>query len=203
MKYLYLLVLLLLLTVETSAQTSSDSSGLAVLQKKWRPLNPERSFNSELDKDPFTANNEANQANQDQKDYLRERKIREKAGLPPVSPRVRVKPIDKQSRDEISILYNYQIKVQNSGTKVIEMVVWDYVFFDSATNQELGRHQFVTKTNLKPRETRNLVEKIYSPPTGSINARDAGKKLSDLYIEQVNIKSIQYTDGSAWQADSK
>jgi hypothetical protein len=205
MKYFCLLGLLLLLTLEASTQTLSDSSGLSVLQKKWHK-NVVRSQNSALDEDPFRANDEARQANQDQKEYLRVKAIRQKLGLPQEDPRVRVKPIKEtgtQSRNEDSILYTYQIKVQNNGTKTIEKVVWNYVFFNSTTNQEVGRHTFISETNLKPNETDNLVEKYFSSPTGSINANDAGKKLSKLYIEQINIKSIQFTDGSVWEADLK
>lgn len=205
MKYFCLLGLLLLLTLETSAQTLSDSSGLSVLQKKWS-INFLRSPNSALDEDPFRANDEARQANQDQKEYLRVKALRQKLGLPQEEPRVRVKPIKAtgaQSRNEDSILYTYQIKIQNNGTKTIERVVWNYVFFNSTTNEEVGRHTFISNTNLKPNKTDNLVENLLSPPTGSINAKDAGKKLSKLYTEQINITSIQFTDGSVWQADSK
>lgn len=143
------------------------------------------------------------QANKDQKDYLRERKIRERQGKPPQSPPIRVKQPEFESRNEISFLYTYQIKVKNNGTKTIQKIVWDYVFFNPTTNQEVGRHEFISTTNLKPGKTDNLVMQKFSPPTGTINANDAGKKSSDLYIEQVNIKSIQYTDGSVWQKDSK
>jgi hypothetical protein len=205
MKYFPLLGLLFLLTFEASSQTLPDSSGLSILQKKWQ-INVVRSHDSALDEDPFKANDEARQANQDQKEYLRVKAIRQKLGLPQEEPRVRVKPIKAtgtQSRNEDSILYSYQIKVQNNGTKTIEKVVWNYVFFNPTTNEEVGRHTFISKTNLKPGETDNLVEKLLSPPTGSINANDAGKKLSKLYIEQINIKSIQFTDGSIWQADLK
>jgi hypothetical protein len=205
MKYFSLLGLLLLLTLETSTQTLSDSSGLLVLQKKWH-INFLRSPNSALDEDPFRANDEARQANQDQKEYLRVKAIRQKLGLPQEEPRVRTKPIKPtgdQSRNEDSILYTYQVKVQNNGAKTIEQIVWNYVFFNSTTNQEVGRHTFISKTSLKPNETDNLVEKLLSPPTGSINANDARKKLSKLYIEQINIKSIQFADGSVWQAGSK
>jgi hypothetical protein len=209
MKYLYLLVLLLLLTVETSAQNlsnSSDSSELSVLQKKWGKTwrtNSAGSSDLALDKDPFQANDEARQSNKDQKDYLREREIREKQGKPPESPRNRVKKPEPQIYSEIYISYTCQIKVKNNGTKTIQKVVWEYVFLDPTTKQEVGKHEFISLTNLKPGKTDNLAMLKFSPPTGTITAKNAGKKPSDLYVEQVNIKSIQYTDGSVWQADSK
>lgn len=202
MKYLYLLVLLLLLTVGISAQTLSNSSELLVLQKKWSKVQ-RHAYNSALNKDPFQANDEARQANQDQKDYLREREIRKKQGMPPEGPRNRVKKPEFPYSYEASTLYTYQIKVKNNGTRTIQTIVWDYVFLNPTTNQEVGRHTFTSLITLRPGKTQNLVMSKFSPPTRSINANDAGKKQSDLYVEQINIKSIQYTDGSIWQADSK
>jgi hypothetical protein len=202
MKYLYLLILLLLLAVETSSQTLSNSSGLSVIHKKWRmtSINPHNSIDNE---DPFRVNDEANQSIRDQKNTLRQNVIRQQAGLPVIPPPVRQKAIEAEKRSELSTSYIYQIKVKNNGTKTIKKVVWEYVFFDSNTKQVLGRHRFISNTNLKPRETDTLIMKQFSAPTGSIDAKDAGKKLSNLYVEQVNIKSIQYTDDSVWQSDSK
>ena len=205
MKYLYLLVLLLLLTVETFTQTLPDSSGLSVLQKKWertRHKNPSGSNNSTLNQDPFRANDEARQANEDQKEYLRQRDLRAKQGATPEGPRERVKK-PEFPYNGASTVYTYQIKVRNNGTKTIQKVVWEYILFSPTTNQELRRHEFVSMTNLKPGKTDNLVMQEFSLPTGTINANDVGKKVPDQYIEQVNIKSIQYTDGSVWQANSK
>jgi len=104
MKYLYLLVLLLLLTLETSSQTLSDSSGLSVLQKKWR-INTNNSFNSVLNEDSFRANKETNQTIQDQKDNLRQNAIRQQSGLPLEAPPVRKRATNIQNRNELSTLY--------------------------------------------------------------------------------------------------
>ncbi len=178
MKYLYLVILLLLLTVQTSAQTLSNSSGLSVLQKKWRiNLNSVNSSNSALNEDPFRANNETNQTIQDQKDNLQQNEIRQRMGLPPVVPRVRIKPFEVQNRNGVSTSYTYQIKVRNNGTKTIKKVVWDYVFFNSHTNQEVGRHQFISETNLKPHETENLVMKQFMSKNSAARKIWNGAKL--------------------------
>jgi hypothetical protein len=202
MKYLCLLVLLLLLTLENSAQTASDSSGLLVLQMKWS-INATNSSSSMLNTDPFQANDETRQAIQDRKNDIRERSIRQKQGLPPEPQRVRTKNPEVQYSNEASTSYTYQIKVQNSGAKTIQLVIWEYVFNNSTTNEEVGRHTFTSKTNLKPSEVDKLVIKLFAPPTRIIDAKDTGKKKANLYVEQINIKGIQYTDGSIWEADSK
>ena len=188
--------------METSAQTASDSPGLLVLQKKWS-INANDSLSSMLNTDPFQANDETRQAIQDRKNDLRDNAIRRKQGLPLEPPRVRIKQPEVQTPNEVSTSYTYQIKVQNNGTKTIQLVTWEYVFTNSTTNEEVGRHTFTSKTNLKPNEVDKLVIKLFAPPTRIIDAKDTGKKKSNLYVEQINIKSIQYTDGSIWEADSK
>lgn len=202
MKYLYLLILLLLLTPETSAQTASDSSGLLVLEKKWR-IDSMSAPDALTYEDPFRANNEIRQTNQERKDNARENAIRQKLGVRLQAPPLTKKAVEVQERNEVSTSYSYQIKVQNKGTKTIQLVTWEYVFNNSTTNEEVGRHTFTSKTNLKPSEVDKLVIKLFAPPTRIIDAKDAGKKKSNLYVEQINIKGIQYTDGSIWEAASK
>ena len=208
MKYFYLLVLLVVLTVELSAQqTLANSSDLSVLKKKWSmKLRTDAAslLNPDPKDDPFQANNEAAQAIKDQKDYLCEKKIREKGGEQIEGPKNRVKSLEKNYRtDDFSTRYTYQIKVQNNGSKTIQKVDWEYIFLSVDDNNEVGRLKFESKTNLKPQQTDTLSEEIISPPTRSINVNDAEKKSSDLYIEQIVIKSIHYTDGSVWQSDPK
>jgi hypothetical protein len=201
MKYLYLTLLLLFLTVETSAQTLFDSSGLSVLQKKWRKSSKSSistSRASTSSEDPFKAINETRQALEDRKAEMRDRAIRQEQGLPPEVPRSRATVREAPNRSINLSSYTYQIKVQNNGTKTIQTIAWEYVFFNPATKREVGRLKFISKTNLKPGKTDNLVMSSPSPPTVVIQAKD-----EDRYVEEIQIKSIQYTDGSVWKADSK
>lgn len=205
MKYLYLIALLFLFALNTSAQNSSDSPQLTILKMKWEMksrTDVESVFNPEPSDDPFQANKETSQANKDQKDYLRDRRIREKTNQPIIAPKTRIKsPENDYRREDFSTKYAYQVKVQNNGTKTIQKIVWEYVFVSPSSKQEIGRHEFENKTNLKPQETVTLVKELMSPPTRSINVSDAGKKSADLYIEQINIKSIDYADGTVWRAN--
>lgn len=202
MKYLYLLLLLLLLTVETSAQTLSDSSGLSVLQKKWRKISKSATSRAPISReDPFRAINETNKAIEDRRADVRDNRIRQEQGLPPEAPRsgaVDRETLNRNISSNSSSSYIYQIKIQNNGTKTIQTVAWEYVFFDSTTKREIGKIKFLSKTNLKPGKTDDLVMSSPSPPTVIIRAKD-----EERYIEQINIKSVQYTDGTVWKADSK
>jgi hypothetical protein len=38
-----------------------------------------------------------------------------------------------------------------------------------------------------------------TPPTGTIDASNAGKKSRDQYSEQIVIQRVGYADGSVWQ----
>lgn len=204
MKYLYLVILLFLVTVETSAQKLSDSSGLSVLQKKWR-VNRIYPSNSILNEDPLRAVKETGRTLRDAENTAYSNSINIPKGFPAQPPPSGIRSLnsEKISGTNSSIAYLYQLKVRNDGTKTIESVTWNYIFLDSATHQQVGQRQFTSKTNLKPNKTVSLVIHSRTPPTETINAAHAGKKLHILYIEQANIKSIKYTDGSVWQADSK
>jgi len=200
----YLLILLLLLTVETSAQTLSGASDLAVLEKTWRKPQRTRltgSLNPALSNNPFRANNDVNRSIQEQKEHMRQVEISQKSGTTlPAPPARTISPEYRADRNTTSTSFIYQIKVRNNGAKTIQRVVWEYVFFDADTKQEVGRFQFTSETKLKPREVGKLVETRNSPPTRVIDAKDAGKKSPNV-LEQVNIKSIHYTDGSVWESD--
>jgi hypothetical protein len=201
MKYLYLLLLLLFLTMETPSQTSPDSSGLSVLQKKWSKSSqssPSASRASTSREDPFRAINETRQALEDRKADVRDNAIRREQGLPPEQPRSSTVVREVPNRNISSSSYIYQIKVQNTGTKTIQTVAWEYVFFNPTTKREIGKLKFISKTNLKAGKTDNLVMSSPNPPTVIIQAKDEGR-----YVEQINIKSIEYTDGTGWKADSK
>ena len=126
MRYLYLPVLLLLFTVGTLAQTSSDSSGLTVLQKKWR-VNAVKSSDPTLNEDPFRANDETNQRISDQKELVRQNQIRQQAGLPALPPTTRrQRGVVQTTSVDPSTNYTYQIKVQNNGAKTIKKVIWEH-----------------------------------------------------------------------------
>lgn len=202
MRNLCLGMLALLLTV--GGATAQSSSGLSVTQQKWR-AHAVSSYSSMLNDDPFSASTETAQSIQDQKDNLRNNIIRQQQGLSPLDP-----PIPRSFRTIVAsnfstplVAYTYQIKVKNSGTKKITAVAWDYVFIDAVTHEQVGIRQFKTKTNISPNRTGKLSVLSSGSPIAVVNAANAGKKPDNKYIEQVNIRSVQYEDGTIWQADSK
>jgi hypothetical protein len=198
MRALYPMLLLFLLAVGVSGQTVASPAakpGVEVIQQKWgvevrNPL---------LDEDPFKAINDTQQMIRDQKETLRQEELRRRQGLPPEPRKTRVAFPEAAKQTSSTAIYTYEIKVKNTGEKAIQTFIWDYVFLEPGTEQELGRLRFESKTNIAPGKTRHLVMRTVSPPTGSISAKNAGKKIGEQYSEHVVIQSIQFADGSAWQ----
>ena len=104
--------------------------------------------------------------------------------------------------DACAVAYVYEVKIRNTGEKRIRTLTWEYVFFEPGTELEVGRRRFVSRVNIPPGRTGNVVMRSTSPPTGTFDAAKAGKKSSDQYAEQVVIQSVVYADGSVWQAAS-
>jgi hypothetical protein len=123
--------------------------------------------------------------------------LREK-GMPTSSSGVPTPKPEKGSRG-ISAKYVYEIKVRNTGTKSISSLEWEYVFYESGTEVELGRRRFLSKVSIGPGKTKNVIMRSALPPTGTIDANRANKKSKDQYLEQVVIESVEYADGSVWR----
>lgn len=199
MRTVYPMLWLFLLAVGVSGQTVANTFGTSnveVIQQKWgvevrNPL---------LDEDPFKAINDTQQAIRDQKEILRQEEIRRRQGLPPEPRPVRVRKPEADIPLSPTTTYTYEIKVKNTGEKAIQTFIWDYVFLEPGTAREVGRLRFENKVNIAPGKTKSLVMYSVSPPTGSINAKNAGKKLREQYAEQIIIQGIQYADGSIWLA---
>ena len=192
--------MLSLLVVGAYAQTTpveADMPKVTVIKKHW-------SFqvrNPALDESPFIAIEERLQEEQDVRETAAENRRRASLGLRPVKAPVR--PPTERMDGASSANYVYEIKVKNDSEKAISKLALVYVFLDPNTKQELGRKHFLSKQEMAAGKTRNLVFRSVSPPTGTVNANDKGKKLNELYVEQVMIESVEYKDGSKWNAAPK
>ncbi|HJX90626.1 MAG TPA: hypothetical protein VJ372_09025 [Pyrinomonadaceae bacterium] len=93
----------------------------------------------------------------------------------------------------------YKTSVQNTGAKIIKTIDWDYVFFDTNTQAEMGRRQFTSDEQIGPGKTRELKFFIAGPPTRTISVSSLNKNERDRLGEAVVIVRIEYADGSSWQ----
>jgi hypothetical protein len=206
MKAFYSMVFLLLLVIGVIGQSLPDlsaSTPVLVLKKDWDMIRKQNNKdNSLLDTDPFAPIKETTQALKDYEYSVQQEKIKARQGIPRDPQAVQVFPTKTANTQmpESPAVYFYKVKVRNNDNRTIQTLIWDYVFFKPGTNEEIGRRQFVSKTKISSGETRTLNMQSVSPPTGTIDVKQAGKKLRDSYSEEVFIRSIEFTDGSVWQA---
>jgi hypothetical protein len=202
MKVLNLLLLGLVLTGATSAQTAStpgDPPDVTVTRIDWH----KDVYVPALYDDPMTPN-------QQQADLKREQKAIKKANTARVAGGQTPLPIPTReimsSRQEIpegpSVNYLYEAKIKNAGKKTIKMIVWEYLLFDPETEVQIGRHQFTATSKIRPGKTANLVGYSSTPPTSILQAKKVGKESANKYAERVVINRIEYDDGSFWQRPS-
>ena len=197
---LFFSVVLSLLAIDTYAQKSidsPDSSNVIVIRKEWRF----QVRNPALDESPFLDMEERFQLEQSIKENIAENQRRARLGLKPVKARPR--PGVEKNDEPAASSYVYEVKLRNNGEKTISALTLEYIFFEPDTETEISRRLFLSKRQIAPGKSKTLVFRTGAPPTGTINARYAGKKSGEQYSEQVVIQSIKYADGSAWQASRK
>jgi len=96
-------------------------------------------------------------------------------------------------------LFVYKATVKNSGNKVIKAIDWDYVFFERATENEIGRQQFTSEEKISPGKTKELIVTIRKPPTQTISLTALNKNEAGSLDGHVIIVRIDYADGTSWQ----
>jgi hypothetical protein len=96
-------------------------------------------------------------------------------------------------------VFIYKTTVKNLSDKPIKSIDWDYVFFDSSNETELGRREFTSDEKISPGKSKELTVRITKPPTHtiSVTALNTGERKS--LTERVVIVRIDYADGTSWQ----
>jgi hypothetical protein len=93
----------------------------------------------------------------------------------------------------------YRASLKNSSTKHIDEIDWDYVFIDSATGQELGRHQFASTKTIPPGKSKELTFSLSTPPTRRVSVYALNKHERSGVSDQVVVVRVKYSDGTVWQ----
>jgi len=96
-------------------------------------------------------------------------------------------------------VFVYKTTVKNLGEKPIKSIDWDYVFFDRATESEIGRREFTSEEKISPGKSKELVVTITRPPTQTVSVTALNTKERDTLIERIVIVRIDYADGTFWQ----
>ena len=105
----------------------------------------------------------------------------------------------RQSSGPARYYFIYRASLKNSSPKQIEEIDWDYVFIDSATGQELGRHQFTSTKLIQPGKSKELTFMLSTPPTKRISVHALNKQERSGIADQVVVVRVKYSDGSVWQ----
>lgn len=174
-------------------QESSPAPGVEIVKNNYRKI----VRHPALDDDPFRANAEAAEFQLQQRATAKINEVLRKQGRQPIPP-----PMRRSSGmrvDPPSVTYLFEAKLRNNGLKTVQVVIWNYVFFDNTTGEEIGRTNCTNRINLRPGKTADLVGSSSSSPIKVVHVSNSGKEPKGRYSEQVVINRLEYDDGSVWQ----
>lgn len=200
-----LLLLPFLLTFPLLGQNAVDSgngSSVVVLDFRW--------YKSRLTVDKSEPKNNAPAAamTRDDKNFERNRRIND-----PVGARdPRADSVDGRSAAMEKIVqesrsagrktldgFEHRVKVRNAGTKLVEIVFWEYQFTESLSPTNVIRRQFICGVNIKPSKEKELQAFSLSNPSAVISVDSLANKPAKPFEEKVLINRVEYADGSIWQ----
>lgn len=95
-------------------------------------------------------------------------------------------------------VFEYRLTVQNTGSKAIKEIDWDYLFIDAVTAEVLGRREFTSVEKVAVGKRKDLTITVSAAPTHRISVYTLGKNEHDGIIEKVVISRVMYDDGSTW-----
>jgi hypothetical protein len=108
------------------------------------------------------------------------------------------RPGPPRSQTERISFYLYSAKFTNLGKKPIKAVAWDYRVTDSATSEELSNHPFRSYTKIGANRAVTLMGRSSEPPSRVVSAA-AGEKGKSIFLEQVIIKCVIFSDETLWK----
>src|SRR5437762_9508635 len=95
--------------------------------------------------------------------------------------------------------FAYQIKIQNTGAKLIQKIFWEYQFKETANPTNVTHRQFLCVAKIKPEKDRDLQAFSLSGPSDVISAKSLAKSSANQFEERVVLNRVEYADGSFWQ----
>ena len=99
----------------------------------------------------------------------------------------------------LAVFYVYLMKIKNIGPKPIEGIAWDYVFLDSVSNVEVGRHQILSLTKVAPEKTTTVEAPLRVPPIRTIQVQSAESQKHEKFLERAVIQCVLYADQGTWR----
>lgn len=96
------------------------------------------------------------------------------------------------------VFYAYSMKIRNDGGKTIEALAWDYLFVDSTSGAEVGRHQFLSYEKVGSGKTVTFSSQLRSPPTRIVQVSKVHQKQPQV-AEHAVVQCVLYADATAWR----
>jgi hypothetical protein len=207
MRTLLLLPFILIFALPAQGQnttgSTADASSVTVLSFKWFKSrqtikNPDPGSNTPAASAMIPAN----------RNFERNRRINDQAGVRDPNADTldgRNAALEKsvqEARTPKSTPVNgfaYQAKVQNAGTKVIEVLFWEYQSIDTSNPASVTRRQFLCGVNIKPGKEKELQVFSVSRPSDVISVDTLANKSENLFQEKAVINRVEYSDGTIWQ----
>ena len=93
--------------------------------------------------------------------------------------------------------YVYRIKLQNTTTKQVEVVFWEYQFQDPANPESVARRQFLCGVNISAGKGKELEGFSLSGPSDVVDVKTLNA--GGAFKENVVINRIEFADGAIWQ----
>src|SRR6266481_5679707 len=99
----------------------------------------------------------------------------------------------------LPISYPYSLKIRNTSDKLIQAIAWDYLFIDSRSNAELGKHQFLSFAKVSPQRIATLKAQLRSPPIRILRGGESEKNPHPKFTERALVQCILFADETVWQ----
>ena len=102
-----------------------------------------------------------------------------------------------RSRD--NTFFQYSVEVANDGNKPIKAILWDYIITDSSSNEELGRHNFVSFEKVGRNSVKALRVRSRLTPSRVVTVQNSPAPGNSTVVERVILRCVVYDDGTLWQ----
>ena len=197
-------VLILLISQSQNAQTTTEnSSTVVVLNSKW---SRSRQKVENVDIQPNIP--AQSMMNRNNRNSARNQRVNDTPGTPDPNEKTiearsaaleKVVQESRSSKDKTVDGFLYQSKIRNAGTKIIEILFWEYQFKERANPASVSSRQFLCGVNIKPNKEQELSVFSTFSPSDLISVNSLDNKTETLYEEEILINRVEYADGTIWQ----
>ena len=201
MKILLLfLIPLLLIQVDLTLTTVQDGPQMSVVNFKWARAR------QAVEVQPTEATAPARAVIPQNKNFARNARINDPAGVRDPNADTldgRSAALEKSVADsrapktEPRDGFAYHVKLKNTAAKIVEIVFWEYRFYDPANPNLVARRQFLCGVNIRPDKEKELEGFSLMGPSDVVSVHALEGK--SQFKEEVLVNRVEYSDNTIWQ----